>query len=535
MTEEKIRDIFYKVVKEQQLTSIMSPGVVYDNNDPKMLNRLRVIPENQDYKAIINQIQGWVEERDAWTSKDPILFLPLLPFFFNQTPLNKEYVHLIYYDKMYPEHNKFYIQGPFSDPRNIVRENYESSKQQLGAGIRVKPTNDIKDKDKEYKSALSKGIFPEPEDNAVLSRGSSDIILKNDEALIRAGKTEGLDVNRLPVGNYRRSFLQLSNFKTTKVEGTEENVIENIEVVKSVKMMVIWNIANLENAQNVFNGYVRLFEVTNKNNNITSTKSFSPETITKLNEGQDYKKLTGVDFELSSKDEAVNLINNFILEVFNGEVKNPSPGEQPYKISDDNQFPFVITPSKQTYLTGNKFSGGSINTQIKEIQNYIDFYSSIKIDGNKFTRGYFLVSSNLNNKPVTGPLTEIKEYTIKPSKFEQSPKTYGILGAQKLYLLSHDSVGPKGSVNLTDTLYGIPQNKFVGPNGIDEVTYSSVRGEELLSLLRIMFVFLRDHVHSISTKPPVPLSAGSQISTTYIDGLLAEAENTILNQNIRIN
>jgi hypothetical protein len=35
--------------------------------------------------------------------------------------------------------------------------------------------------------------------------------------------------------------------------------------------------------------------------------------------------------------------------------------------------------------------------------------------------------------------------------------------------------------------------------------------------------------------PPVPVAAGNGQTSTEIDQILAEAENTILNQNIRIN
>ena len=48
-------------------------------------------------------------------------------------------------------------------------------------------------------------------------------------------------------------------------------------------------------------------------------------------------------------------------------------------------------------------------------------------------------------------------------------------------------------------------------------------------------LYVKGHVHPVATVPPVPVAAGNLQSTTEIDQILAEAEKTILNQNIRIN
>jgi len=325
----------------------------------------------------------------------------------------------------------------------------------------------------------------------------------------------------------------LSNFQTTKIEGGKKTIINSKDISQQVKMMVIWNITNLENTQNVFNGDVGLYGVIPVSDE-TTTKKFEVQTISKLTEGKDYKKITGISFNSKSFDEVTNLINQFVNGVFLGAINIPDYPNTPFVSTISDQFPFIVTPSKMTYLTGGKFNIPNLSTESSELSNYIRFYNSISLNKNNF--GFILVSGNNKGKPIFGVQKEIKVETIQPSDYLSTPKTYGVMGAQKLYLLSHDSIGPKGSVDLTDTLYGIPQDKFVGENNsIDNVTYSSVRGEELISLIRIMFTFIRDHVHPISTMSPTPLSAGSGISVSEIESILSNAENTILNQNIRIN
>lgn len=65
---------------DNSISQIIYQGVVYDTQDRLMLGRLRVVPLNKDYDAIIKSIENWDEKKDPWTTKDPLVFLPLLPF-----------------------------------------------------------------------------------------------------------------------------------------------------------------------------------------------------------------------------------------------------------------------------------------------------------------------------------------------------------------------------------------------------------------------------------------------------------------------
>jgi hypothetical protein len=510
---------------------IIFPGIVYDNQDPMMLGRLRVLPETKNYQDIIKSVTNWDENKDKWTSKDPFIFIPLLPFYVNQVPKVGEYVHIIYMNKSFDFENKFYIQGPFSSPMTSNFESYAGAKKFLASGTRIKDSISIKNTDGNYVSSLSKGVFPEPGDNAFLSRGTTDLILKKEDVLLRAGKVTSFSGTQLPKGNPNRAFLQLSQFNQKKVEGTPQTQSVERQIGKQIKKMIVWNISYLENQFNIFSGFVRLYELFDSEKTLTTT--FKPSTITEILEGTDYK-FTGeeIRFDNNSFEDITFKINKFIRGLFEGYYADAID----FRNFSTNNFPFVVTPSLQTYNVGFKFSASTSINDFSEYNNFIKFYEKITVQEGSEEYGFFVVSRNDSGNPYFGVESETTEVTITNDQISEGSTTYSIMGAQKLYLLSHNTIGPKGQIILDDSLYGISQDTFlIGDNNIESKTYASVRGDVLIALLRKIVSFLGSHVHPIATKIPDTIGEGTNQSIVEIGILLAAAESTILNQNIRIN
>jgi hypothetical protein len=120
-----------------------------------------------------------------------------------------------------------------------------------------------------------------------------------------------------------------------------------------------------------------------------------------------------------------------------------------------------------------------------------------------------------------------------PSKAEMINNSVGLMGANQLFLLSHDSIIPgKGKIDIPNTIYGIDQDLI--SNEIEPKTSSMVRGEELLELLNLMVRFCLTHVHPYPLMPPSSVTLDG-LSTDDLLAKMQEAYQKVLNSNIRIN
>ena len=498
---------------------IVYGGTVSDTDDPFMLGRIRVVPEAENYSNKLRSVPNFDEDKDKWTEKDPFVFLPLLPYFLYQVPKEKEYVHVIYTNPGNMDlKSQFYIQGPFSSPTQIEQEDEAPAKTFLSSGTRNKKLKPIRDKKTGEVDSQTYGIYPEPQDIAILSRSNSDIILKGSddtqgvdgEILLRAGKHYKFNSKQIPVSKTNRAFVQLSNYQTLVQYGNVDTKYTIVNEDTQTKKLIEYEVFNPENQFSAFTGQIILYTL--EPDEVSGTTMAS--SIRNNTDLDSFKRIQHIEqFKSLNTIQLAALINKFIKNVMEGRMENG--------LLINNQFPLFYRANKQNRDSSN----------VVQFVNLVALYRLIK--PTEFTtnmRGFGLVYNKEGKDNVP---TKIKKNLFRPKRVLNQENTVGIMGANQLYLLSHNSVNPsKSKINLDNTIYGIDQAKVV--DEIQPKTSSVVRGEELMTLIELIVRYLATHVHPLPGMPPVPVSSdGTQVSDLLKE--LFDASTKILNKNIRIN
>jgi hypothetical protein len=493
--------------------------VVLDNEDPLMLGRVRARLLTDNYSDMLKSFDNppWNPQKDPWSTRDPFIFNPLLPYFLYQVPKVEELIYILYYNNDFKYRNQFYVQAMFSSPTTSPFEYYVGAQKFTGVGVQFTNPLPIKNQDGTYANNLSKGVFPEPGDNALLGRGNADVIVKENGVLIRTNKIKGnLRQNTLPVGNDRGGFLQLTKFDINKTYDSTKNFTELDEDVVMTNYVIEYQIINPENTQNKYSGYVYLYK-------LKPDLRVNSQNMKVDSEIEDLKSLVLVqEFRALGFDDTVNFINQTIY-LFNS--KNKIDGRVIF--NPISKFPIYYRPTPSMY----SLISSNVNQSTDKISYKLvnDVFNKIRLNSSTKKFGYELIYAE--NK--LGVPFKIKKSSQDVYKFNKTPVTMGSFGADKIFLLSQKSEIPgKGGINFDGTLYGITNEQYV--QEIIPKTSSMVRGEELMQLINIIVRFLTSHTHSFPGLPPVPIAYDGS-STTGMLTELQNAANKILNENIRIN
>lgn len=505
---------------------ILSFATVKETNDPLMLNRIRVEFDLENQQSIIDSVQSpngknikTVDGSDLlpeykWGELDPFCCLPLLPIYLNLTPKVGESVNIIFPKNDRKFNEQYYIAGIVSSPLTMYKDN-NNAQRMFAAKNRLQNPQFLKNPitDEFYKSNMA-GIFPEPLDFGLLGRGTADMILKERDVLLRAGKSLGLpdNANKDLEANPKRAFIQLSDFtQKQKLESPKETqkLLENISYIKT---LVEWEVSNFDNPRQIYNYSVSVYRLPEKPEYTTKTVNLTSD-ISPLDKALVYR----FSEQASSKENMIANINKVLSQCNDGELNLPNTPITQLT----NQFPLYYRPTESTYKLLQTATDPTAISLMNGVMNSI----SLK----QIFQGYGLLSS----RDKTGPqFTQTTDVLNQKSINPDTPTTYNVQGSDNIILLSHNSRIPsKKQITLDkDGIYGIGQDDLV--ENILPNTSPMVRGDELMKLINAIWNYFVAHTHNINSTPN---TVANKISEQQITTMIADASQTILNQNIRIN
>ena len=523
-------------------------GFTKNNIDPNLLERIRVVPEHEKFLEIIGSYKDRTDSKGSllnnnlddirddlfFTNDDPFVFFPFLPLNVNVIPEINDGVLIIYSNSIENVGRKrqFYIKSPISTITAMKAEDSNQTRGILGTSPNVKAGKPLRNIDGYFNSS-TKGVMAEVEDVGLYSKGRSDIILKDTEVILRARKTKELKNNESPIVNKNRSFLQLSDFEFKTSKNPVKNVITeelvNQQIVKLVEYEIDYGF-DTENGP--YSGNINIYNIPGRNSK-TTTVSFKSDTVI-----EDYTSFFPYfvhEFVNVITIETVSFIINSILKgLNNGEIDFEYSSivdgqEQKVRVYQkilDNRFPFyyrLSLPSQNLSLNGTSNQRKTINA----LSSRVVFPQS-----RKENPGAGLISK----KNYFGQLLKTSLQKIQSLNKEITEQSYGVLGSDKVFLISRTSQIPdKPSIVVDDEdVYGISELKLA--TNYMEATEGMVRGESLKKLLSLMVRFLLNHEHLYHRYPPYETT--TETSPITSQQLLSEFnlyDQKVINQNIRIN
>lgn len=490
---------------------IIDVGICTDNNDPKGLGRIRYV-----------RYLDWIAQKEKsinyvkWDEKDPFIAQPFLPSNINFIPQIKQAVKIISYNTDNENINVDYIAGPFTTQFDFNSQTYETQVSQTTFGTGMKHSPDLTEKEK---SLLSKY-----EDYGIYGKYGSDIIFTENGLQLRSGKLRHKDKitnDKLshPVQSKSTSTLHLKKFPSKlKIENKVE--IKNVTQVANVSLLVEYEIDSLTMPTKI-DFYAYKLSSTNgwpgKTDTFNSSTVIPDENVKLINPNNDSSPSYTIVITSYTDSDIGRKIKNTILSIREKGMKSLN-----LLYDDINPLPLYYKPS----------------------DNYINLSSELgpaDTLAKKMTIKRQIATSGLSeqgliwSKDSINPQVKQIEQTTQVLKTENGYTEYNIgsLRADKIFLLSSDavSVTNSNSINFNQlSSYELTQKDYT--ELIEPNTYSMVRGETLLKIIKAIVGVVYTHRHQLS-KPMVKREEHSEYKE--LEELLRTIETDILNKSIRIN
>lgn len=535
MMDERIKESILGLIKTEIQSlglndrNIIYYGQVVDVDDPLILGRLRVEPKDWQIQSYKNA--NPIKDSEKWSTKDPFVYLPLLPIFLFQIPKVGEWVNLMYSNPDYEDRNKYYIQGGFSSINRIRNEDFNSSIVNTALGERIKESDNLRQiknnvnpdttDNQRINNPDNQGLYPDPSTIALLGRYNSDILLPEGGVVLRSnkiGNTSDID----PTFNKRHGFNLIQKYETRKVSSGTNVFFENNELIQKLQYLIEYNVyGGLGTSGGLFSAYINVYQISPYNT--VFTNQINDNGYTEFTQEQKIL-INRQDFTFADFDTIVTGINSVIKRLNNSELI----------IGNDiitNPFPFLFQPEEEFFKF---FSSNGGDGVIKEnYENTRKFINSIYLTETDIKRGFSLVGER--NK--LGKNTSINKIEIEQINEIPEPITYGIEVVDRKFLLSHLSQIPGlNKIDFQDANFSgetYIDNDFIF-NSILPNTNSMVRGEKLIELLELIVNYLITHVHPFHGMSPNGKSL-SEVTNEQLLTKIFQARTEILNENIRIN
>lgn len=448
---------------------IIDIGICIDNVDPKGVGRIRYRP----YDLYVSELESSIKY-EKWDENDPFIAIPFLPLVINMIPQIRQSVKLLKYDTEKSTQNVEYVSGPYSSPHDNLSETFLSQhKNTTYGGNSVKDLPDVINKKYIDKT---KDTQPKNNDYGIQGNYGADIIFTENGLIFRGGKlinktTKNKQlkdlITKIPVISQKISSIFLKKFPKTKKFIKTETTVETPKV-STVKYLIEYDIDNFITPTKLS---VSLYKLK------TKFRSDEFNLLTKLGLS-DVILIGTIDVDITSYSSAGSELRMILYNFSQYGTTVFSTTSLTLDI-----FPFYFRPSERVILNNE-------NSQEKNI-----FLESITI--NNSDSGFSLIFSKNNPNPPTtiSSITE-KNFSVINEDEEQ---TFGAVVTDKLFLLSTDVGSPKDkpSVNFKKlNKYELTQEDYLSE--IEPYTYSLVRGEVLVDLLKLITEMLFNHVHNLN-------------------------------------
>jgi hypothetical protein len=499
---------------------IIDNAICVNNNDPKGIGRIRYRP----YGMYMSEIEGSITY-DEWDENDPFMALPFLPLHINILPQKQQSIKLLKYDTDKDTQNIEYVSGPFASSHNLQDQTFiQQNRDTTYGGVIVKNIKDIKSKNGQLVKSESNGTIIKPTDIGFKGNYGSDIIFSENGVQIRGGflrdRLNGDKIENMSFPIMSKKIARFSMKKFSKTMNIKSEIETQTTIpVQTLKYIVEYDVNDINNPTliNLF-----FFQIKENYGNVFNTNVFDINTDITTNEIKTKLKL--INSGNTETGSTISIITDGTIEGAYINIRDIL-----YKFYENK-----IDLSNYDFFNDTSLNYNIYPFYFRPTDNFRKNNSSIDNLTSKVTLrgkiGHGLIYSyiNIDPKPINKKTT-INKINETSNSAEQ---TFSMLSADKIFLTSTTTNGTDKIKKINfDSLdkYELTQEDYVGK--IEPNTYSFVRGEVLLEIIKAFYDALDSHIHQINSKPIV----GGDNKRKILDDLMRSLEEELLNKSVRIN